>query len=149
MQPQTRRPDSMGKVITSLTVINRADQTVAERGFIPSNQVRSITLDNVLVDTGATTLCLPADVIQQLGLKLLKEVPVATATGTSTARIFQDAKINLMGREGTFECLELPGGRDPLLGVIPLEALGIELDLQKQSLRLLPMTLTDTYLTIY
>jgi clan AA aspartic protease len=149
MQPQTQRPDSMGKVITRLTVINRVDQANAENGLIPSDQVRSVTLDNVLVDTGATTLCLPADVIQQLGLDLLKEVPVATATGISTARIFQDAKINLMGREGTFECLELPAGRDPLLGVIPLEALGLELDLQKQSLRLLPMTLTDTYLMIY
>ncbi|CCH93930.1 hypothetical protein MICCA_3420012 [Microcystis aeruginosa PCC 9432] len=32
----------------------------------------------------------------------------------SKARVFQDAKILLCGREGTFECLELPGGRDPL-----------------------------------
>ena len=51
-------------------------------------------------------------------------------------------------REGTFECLELPGGRDPLLGVIPLEALGIELDLKNQKLKLLPLEPTDTYLTI-
>lgn len=149
MQSQTRRSGLMGKILTSLTIINRVDQANAEDGVISKDHIRSVTLNNVLVDTGATTLCLPAEVIQRLGLKILKEVPVATATGTSTARIFQDAKITLMGREGTFECLELPGGRDPLLGVIPLEALGIELDLQKQSLRLLPMTLTDTYLTIY
>jgi hypothetical protein len=53
-----------------------------------------------------------------------------------------------MGREGTFECLELPGGSDPLLGVIPLEALGIELDLQNQQLILLPMSPTASYLRI-
>lgn len=99
------------------------------------------------MDTGATTLCLPADVIAQLGLNLLKEVDVATATGIST-RIFQDAKISLLEREGTFECLELPGGRDALLGVIPLEALGIELDLQNQTLKILPISPNDTYLTI-
>ena len=73
---------------------------------------------------------------------------VATATGLSKARIFQDARISLLGREGNFECLELPGGRDALLGVIPLEALGIELDLQKQTLKALPETSVDTYLTI-
>jgi hypothetical protein len=71
-----------------------------------------------------------------------------TATGISQARIFQDAKILLLGREGRFECLELPDGRSPLLDVIPLEALGIELDLQNQILKTLPINPTQTYLTI-
>lgn len=145
---QTTTDNLMGKITTTLVVTNRIDQANAEDGLIPAERVRTVTLKNVLVDTGATTLCLPADVISQLGLKILKEVDVATATGIGKARIFQDAKISLLGREGTFECLELPGGRDSLLGVIPLEALGIELDLQNQTLKLLPITPTDTYLTI-
>lgn len=91
---------------------------------------------------------MPSDAIQQLGLELLKEVDVATATGFSKARIFRDADIQLLGREGTFECLELPGGRNALLGVIPLEALGIELDLRNQQLKILPEESVDTYLTI-
>lgn len=97
---------------------------------------------------GATTLCLPADTIAKLGLKILKEVDVATATGIGKARIFQDAKISICGREGTFECLELPGGHNPLLGVIPLELLGLELDLKNQKLKVLPISPTETYLTI-
>ncbi len=88
------------------------------------------------------------DLIHQLGLKLLKEVPVSTATGITTARIYRDATICLCDREGTFECLELPGGQDPLLGVIPLEMLGLEPDLKNQSLRVLPTESVDTYLTI-
>jgi clan AA aspartic protease len=139
---------SMGKITTTITISNRVDQANVARGLLPANQVRSVTLENVLVDTGATTLCLPYEVIEQLGLDLLKEVDVETANGVSSARIFQDAKIELMGREGTFECLELPGGKAPLLGVIPPEALGIELDLQKQRLVLLPISPTQTYLTI-
>lgn len=139
---------TMGRILTKVTITNRADQSAAVRGYISDDQVRSITLDNVLVDTGATTLCLPSDAIAQLGLDLLKEVDVATANGFSKARIFQDANIQVMDRQGTFECLELPGGRDALLGVIPLEALGIELDLQKQELKVLPETSMDTYLTI-
>ncbi|MDB9526467.1 aspartyl protease family protein [Oscillatoria sp. CS-180] len=139
---------AMGKILTTLTITNRADQILASRQVIPTDEIRSVTLNNVLVDTGATTLCLSAEAIKQLGLELLKEVDVATAAGFSKARIFQDARISLMGREGTFECLELPGGQDALLGVIPLEALGIELDLRNQNLKVLPEESIETYLTI-
>ncbi|MGB0564768.1 MAG: aspartyl protease family protein [Spirulinaceae cyanobacterium] len=137
-----------GKIITTLTITNRIDQANAEDGLIEPDRIRSVTLKNVLVDTGATTLCLLPEAIAQLGLKLLKEVDATTAAGLKTAKIFQDARIALLGREGTFECLELPGGRDPLIGVIPLEALGIELDLRHQTLKVLPDTSMDTYLTI-
>jgi len=144
----TTSDNTMGKILTTVTITNRADQILADRKVISSEQIRSVTLQNVLVDTGATTLCLPKETIAQLGLDLLKEVDVSTATGLSTARVFQDAKISLCGREGTFECLELPGGRNPLIGVIPLEALGLELDLQHQTLKVLPSESIDTYLTI-
>lgn len=138
----------MGQIKTTLTVVNHADEVLARRGVIPSEQVRSVTLDDVLVDTGATVLCLPSAVIQQLGLTPVRAVAVSTANGYSHTQVFEDAKIGLLGRTGTFECLELPGGERPLLGVVPLEAMGIELDLQKQSLRLLPTEGWDTYLTI-
>src|SRR5690242_12891278 len=138
----------MGKIITSLTITNRLDEGRAASGDIPADAIRSVTLDNVLVDTGATMLCLPPDVVARLGLAVLREVSVSTATGLGRARVFQDAKITLLGRQGTFECLELPGGAEPLIGVIPLEALGVELDLQRQQLRLLPEGPESTYLTI-
>ncbi|MEG4943608.1 retroviral-like aspartic protease family protein [Microcoleus sp. F4-D5] len=146
METTTETP--MGKVITTLVITNRLDEGKAEDGLIKIEQVRSVTLENVLVDTGATTLCLPKDVIARLGLKILKQVVVETATGISEARIFQDAKISLCGREGTFECLELREGKTPLLGVIPMEALGIEIDLKNQRLKVLPDGPTETYLTI-
>ncbi|BAZ16632.1 hypothetical protein NIES4071_85100 [Calothrix sp. NIES-4071] len=138
----------MSKVLTTLTVINHADQIRAECGTISPKQVRSVTLENVLVNTRATTLCLPADIIAQLGLEFLKQAYVETATGIEQTRIFQDATISLCGREGTLDCLELPAGRDGILGMIPLEALGIELDLINQNLKVLPTSSTDTYLTI-
>jgi len=139
---------TMGKVFIKLTITNRADQILAEAGVRSDDQIRSITLENVLVDTGATTLCLPSDAIASLGLKILKEVDVATAMGIGKARIFRDATLSILGREGTFECLELPGGADALLGVIPLEALGLDIDVQNQTLKPLPISPTDTYLTI-
>jgi predicted aspartyl protease len=138
----------MGKIVTTLTVTNRSDQARAAAGDLPADQVRSVTLDNVLVDSGATTLCLPADVIARLGLAVRREVPIATAAGPGTARLFRDAEVALMGREGPFDCLELPAGTTPLLGVVPLEAQGIEADFRNGRLRLLPEEPGNTYFTI-
>ncbi|MHC5936732.1 hypothetical protein [Nostoc sp.] len=51
----TTRTQEMGIVTTTITVSNLVDEILAERGFIPKEQIRSITLNNVLVDTGATS----------------------------------------------------------------------------------------------
>ncbi|NEP83996.1 MAG: hypothetical protein F6K39_41275 [Okeania sp. SIO3B3] len=58
------------------------------------------------------------------------------------------ASISLLGREGTFDCLELTASKRSLLGVIPLEMLGIKVDLKNQQLVVLPDASDDTYLTI-
>ncbi|NET37333.1 MAG: aspartyl protease [Cyanothece sp. SIO1E1] len=140
--------EKMGKVTTQITVTNLVDQILADRQFIAADQIRSRTLADVLVDTEATRLCLPADLIEQLGLTLQGEVDVKIAIGVKRARIFKGLNLTVEGREGTFNCLELPAGEAPLLGLIPLEDLGLEPDLQNQCLRHLPMQGKDTYLTI-
>ncbi len=137
----------MGKILTRITVTNHVDQILAERGIIPASGIRSVTLDDVLVDTGATLLWLPRETVVALGAEPLREVNVNTATGLERTRIFRDIELSVLGRPATVECLELPGSQQPLLGVQTLEALGIEIDLQKQQLRLLPYTSQDTFYT--
>ncbi|PSB15473.1 aspartyl protease [Phormidesmis priestleyi ULC007] len=141
-------PTPTGKVTTTIILINRIDQILADRGFIPPNEIRSVTLEDVLADTGATRLCLPADVISQLGLPLQGEVDVKIAIGVQKVRTFRELSLTVEGREGTFNCIELPAGQDPLLGLIPLEDLGLEPDLQNQRLRVLPRDGKETYLTV-
>jgi predicted aspartyl protease len=97
----------MGKVTTIITVANRIDQILADRGFIPADQIRAITLEDVLVDTGASRLCLPEDIISQLGLVLQGDVDVKTAVGVSNVRIFRELSLSIAGREGTFNCIVL------------------------------------------
>lgn len=138
----------MGQVRTQLTIVNRADEILAGAGSIPADQVRKMTLD-VLADSGAMLLSLPIHIIEQLGLAPLKEVLASTAAGYQRTRVFQDAKVSIGDRVGVFQCMELPGGDNPLLGVIPMEELGLELDLQKQELRMLPMVPGNSYLTAY
>lgn len=137
----------MGQVITTITVTNRIDRVMAERGFISAEEVRSVILDNVVVDTGATLLSLPARIISHLGLIQVGERDVETSAGIKKGRIFADAQIIVEGREGRFDCLELPEGVSAvLLGVIPMEELGLEPDLKNRRLRVLPMNNQQTYL---
>jgi len=138
----------MGKIITTIEVVNHEDETAVKLGVINENEVRKLVITNVLVDTGATTLCLPKNLIQQLGLPIARNVPVETAMGDSFMNIYQDVKLQIMGREGIFECVELPDGRQPLLGVLPMEGLGIEPNLNKQILELLPTTGPKAYITV-
>ena len=139
----------MGKIIVTLTIINHADEIRLEDGTITADKVRKIELNDVLVDTGATTLALPRKYIKQLGLSVEKEVAVNTAAGVQKRFIYRDAKIKLLERQSTFECIELPDDAQPLLGVIPLEMLGIELDLQNRKLKFLPYDLLNTYITVF
>lgn len=139
----------MGQVLTTITVTNRIDLVMAERGFISAEEVRSVTLDKVLVDTGATLLSLPASIISQLGLKQVGERDVETSAGIRKGRIFAGAQIIVEGREGRFDCLELPEGvAAVLLGVTPRSELGLEPDLKNQRLRVLPMNEEQTYLMV-
>ena len=137
----------MGQVITTITVTNFIDLVMAERGFIAAEEVRSVILDNVVVDTGATLLSLPAPIISQLSLRQVGERDVETSAGIKKGRIFAGAQIIVEGREGRFDCLELPEGVSAvLLGVIPMEELGLEPNLKNRRLRVLPMNNQQTYL---
>ncbi len=138
----------MGNVTVDLTVTNHIDQILAERGFIDASQIRSMCLIDVLVDTGASRLCLPADVVRELGLPLPGEVDARIAVGVQFLRVFKEVDLAVCSRTGTFNCVELPEGEMPLLGLIPLEDLGLQPDLQTQQIKVLPQTGKDTYLMV-
>lgn len=68
--------------------------------------------------------------------------------GPQTVKIYKGLELNVEGREGTYNCVELPVGQTPLLGLIPLEDLGLDPDLQNQKLKHLPTKGKETYMTI-
>lgn len=139
---------NMGKIVVTLTLTNWVDKELAERGFIPESEIRSCTLDNAVVDTGATRLCLPSDVIRQLGLKKIDTIDAQTAVGTQSVDVYQGLELDVEGRSGTYSCVELPEGQTPLLGLFPLEDLGLDPDLQNQKLKHLPTTGKETYMLL-
>ncbi len=141
------REAEMGSVNATLTLTNVIDKARADAGEIAASAIRSVTLTDVLVDTGATYLGAPPDVIAQLGLRVRGALPIQTANGVIQARLFSDGELTVMGRATTLDVLELPVGTPVLLGVTPMEILGLKPDLWNRRLRLLPLGPNDTYIT--
>ena len=110
--------------------------------------VRSVQLDQALVDTGATHLCLPADIIRALGLELSRVVSLTTAAGQRQSNVYRGVDLTVHDRTISAECIELPEGSPPLLGAYPMQALGVEPDLVNHSLRLLPEGLSGSWLRV-
>ena len=132
----------MGKVNVTIKATNHIDEILNER------EVRYVILDNVLVDTGASQLCLPADIIKKLGIPFLEEIEAKTAVDSRNVRLFKDVSLEVKGRIGRYNCVELPECSQPLLGFLPLEDLGLEPDLLHQQLRVLPKHGKESYVLL-
>ena len=75
-----------------------------------------------VVDSGAVTLALPTEVVEQLRLVPMGEVRARTADGTPRdCRLMGIVEIEVQGRSWRGQAVELPLGTQPLLGAVPLE----------------------------
>jgi len=146
--PRPGEEGSVGHVRVTIIVANRADQVLVERGLMNAGEAHAVTLDDVMIDTGATQLALPIDIIERLGLAVRREIVARTAAGPRTIRQFRDVELTVMGRSGTFDCVEVPQGSSCLLGVIPMETLGLEPDIHNHTLRLLPEGPDDSHILL-
>ena len=138
----------MGQVFVSFAIRNAFDLGLVQQGRESPGHVRSVELTDVLMDTGATLLCLPARIVAALGLNFDREVAVATPTGAATLRIFRDARVEYEDRATAASVIELPDDAQPLLGAIPMEELGIEPDLQNRRVRKFPMDLRSSFMRV-
>lgn len=107
----------MGRILIDIKVSNFGD-ILTER-----KEVRSIEIKNALVDTGAAMLNLHIDQINELGLKFLRRIKVKTANGEPERNIFGVARVEIQGREGEFDVLEVPDDVPVLVGYLVLEQL--------------------------
>src|SRR2546425_3759956 len=116
----------MGKVTVKLKLTNYPE-TVLKSLKLLKRKPRSVETD-ALVDTGATRLYLKSSVIKALGLKKTGAVDSKTTNGVRRRAVYQPVRLDLMGRNGTFEVVEVDDGVPNLLGQIPLEYLDFIVD---------------------
>jgi predicted aspartyl protease len=100
----------------------------AERGARLPDDVRSITIDDALVDTGASTLSLPTRYIEQLGLEKVRERPVRTSGGPRMVSVYEPVRLTIQDRDCTVDVLEIGDDLPVLVGQVPLELLDFIVD---------------------
>ena len=122
----------MGKVVAKIKLTNYLDLEL-KRLKLRREKPRAVQTD-ALVDTGATRLYLKRSVIKALGLRKEGEVVSKTTNGTRRRSVYQAARLELMGRHGTFEVVEIDDDVPNLLGQIPLEYLDLVVDSKGQKL---------------
>jgi len=112
----------MGKVIERVRIKN-----VFEPG-------KSIEVD-ALIDTGATMVVLPQDIVHKLGLKKFREIKVRYANNKVEVKpVYRAVVIEILGREGTFDVIGEEEGSQPLIGQVVLEVLDLVVDTKKRKL---------------
>ncbi len=121
--------------MTKLILENSGDTAMVARGLLEPSKVRRLSL-NALVDTGATTLVIPADAAAELGLRELQRKQAILADGSLVDwAVVGDLSIEIAGRSMTCDALVAPAGTTALIGQIPLEALDLIVDPKSQEAR--------------
>jgi clan AA aspartic protease len=90
-----------------------------------------------LIDSGATMLVLPKNLVKKLGLTKLQNLKVKYANGkVEEKEVYGAVKLELMGRYGIFDVLAENEDVQPLIGQIVLERL--DLLLHPRTKKLIP-----------
>jgi predicted aspartyl protease len=111
----------MGKVIVTIKLTNQSD-LVLRAAKVLKGKPRTVAAE-ALVDTGATRLYLQTSLIKALGLSRDSEVQSKTTNGVRRRAVYSPVKLELMGRYGNFDVVEVDDDVPNLLGQIPLEYL--------------------------
>lgn len=125
---------NMGRVLVTAKLSNLFDQQRAQTGELSSENIRSVEVEG-LVDTVATLLVLPADVIQKLGVPLARQVTVTYANGQKAQRsVARGIVVEILGRDAEVEAIVEPEGAKVLIGQVPLEVMDLVVDPKKGAL---------------
>jgi clan AA aspartic protease len=121
-----------------IKLTNSIDEELVLRGDVRAEDVRSVEIE-ALVDTGATMLVLPLEVVERLGVRTAGHRNVRYADGR-VAQIpwVAGIKIAILGRETVVTALVEGRGTTPLIGQIPLEELDLLMDPKSRELRVNP-----------
>ena len=123
----------MGKVVVKMKLINLRDFFARDEGRL--NQKPRELEAEALVDTGATRLYLKSSLIQQLGLHQTGTVLSHTTNGKRVCGVYDPVHLELMGRSGNFDVVEVDDSVPNLLGQIPLEYLDFVVNSKSKKLQ--------------
>jgi predicted aspartyl protease len=119
---------TMGRVIVKAKMQNLGDLYDVSKGQLTPDKVRTVEVDDALVDTGATSLSMPKRLIEQLGLRPYKTRRAMTAAGPVELRIYDAVRLYLRDRDCVTDVTEVAEDCPVLIGQLALEALDLVID---------------------
>jgi predicted aspartyl protease len=119
---------TVGKVLVAAKIESLEDLYDVENGRLAADKVRTVHVDDALVDTGATLVSLPKTLIERLGLRRLRTRTAQTAAGVFAFGIYEPVRLTVQERDCIVEVAELPNGCPVLIGQVPLELLDFVVD---------------------
>lgn len=122
----------MGKVIVKIKLTNLFDLGVQHRKL--SKAKPRVVEVEALVDTGATRLYLKPSVIRALGLEQVDTVISQTTNGPAKRAVYESVRLEVQGRYGDFNVVDIGEHVPNLLGQIPLEYLDFVVDSKNRKL---------------
>lgn len=124
----------MGEVVVDVELENSEDRAVFKRGHGQVSDIRGSTVE-AIVDTGAVMLVLPQNVVERLGVNVVRTVVVTYADERKEERpVAGPLTVRIGNRFMTTDCIVGPPLSQPLLGQIVLEALDLVVDCAKRTL---------------
>ncbi len=124
----------MGKVLVTAKIENLVDVENREQGRLPPDQVRSVVVEDALVDTTATTLLLPKRLIEQLGLRHYRTRESRGIGGPVQMPMYSAIWLTIEGRECALDVGQIDDSFPVLIGQVPLELLDLVVDCTSQRL---------------
>jgi clan AA aspartic protease len=122
----------MGEVRTKVRLLNIADASAVTEGRLSPERVRVVEAD-ALVDTGAVRSCVPASLMERLGIRPYNQVTVELADGRkSTVGIADGVRFEIMERTSGDDALIV--GDEVLIGQTLLEKMDLLVDCTRQRL---------------
>lgn len=116
----------MGEVRVKVKLTNALDRALARRGQIDEKDIRSYEAD-ALIDTGAVSSVIPANVMEQLGLQSDGQRVAEYADGRNdVVELTEPITFDIMGRKTTEGAMVL--GDEVLIGQTILEVLDLLVD---------------------
>ena len=122
----------MGEVRIKVKLSNVADQAAVAAGQLSPDQVRNVEAD-AMVDTGAVRSCVPAPLLERLGIKPYDQVTGELADGRKNEVAIADGvRFEIMHRRSSDDALIL--GDEVLIGQTLLEKMDLLVDCTRQRL---------------
>jgi len=119
---------TVGKVVVAAKIESVEDLYAVEKGRLAADRVRTVEVDDALVDTRATMISLPKDLVERLGLRRVRTRTAKTPAGIVAFGIYEPVRLTVQERDCIVEVAELPNGCPVLIGQIPLELLDFVVD---------------------